>query len=99
VLPRSPENPLHSHPVETSILDVEQPEYDEQTVTDTQYVLDGPQRITSIARAFLNAHPQKAYYFDLKSLYKDFTSEENFDWIVSKRKGEPILIAKTGIAS
>ncbi len=52
-----------------------------------EYILDGQQRITSIARVFLNAIPKNpkkekesyAFYFDLKSMYKDFKSG---DWIV-----------------
>lgn len=51
------------------------------------YILDGQQRMTSIARVFLDAHPTKNYYFDLKKMYEHFSSE-NPNWIVSRVRGK-----------
>lgn len=34
------------------------------------YILDGQQRTTAISRVFLNAHPSKDCYFDLKQLFR-----------------------------
>jgi hypothetical protein len=55
----------------------------------TQYVLDGQQRLTSIARVFLNGHPKKNYYFDLKLMYDEFDSDEqDKNWIVVRKRGQ-----------
>jgi len=55
----------------------------------TQYVLDGQQRLTSIARVFLNGHPKKNYYFDLKLMYDEFDSDEqDKNWIVVRKRGK-----------
>ena len=49
------------------------------------YILDGQQRTTSIARVFLNSHPNKIYYFDLKKIL-DVHPKEETSWIcVHKR--------------
>ncbi|NKC14373.1 MAG: DUF262 domain-containing protein [Gammaproteobacteria bacterium] len=60
--------------------------YDEPG-SESYYVLDGQQRLTSIARVFLDAHPRQNYYFDLKKMHEVF-SEENTAWIVSRRRGK-----------
>lgn len=54
----------------------------------TQYVLDGQQRLTSIARVFLNAHPKKNYYFDLKVMHDRFYREDSTDWILERDRGQ-----------
>ena len=41
------------------------------------YVLDGQQRITSIARIFLGLDPKKEYYFDLLSMLVERFPEDN----------------------
>lgn len=51
------------------------------------YILDGQQRITSIGRVFLNAHPQKVYYFDLKRMLDEHRSEET-TWIKTRARGK-----------
>ena len=49
--------------------------------TDEEYyILDGQQRTTSIARVFLDAHPKKVYYFDLKEILDKHDKEET-SWI------------------
>jgi hypothetical protein len=53
----------------------------------TQYVLDGQQRLTSIARVFLNAHPKKNYYFDLKLMHDEFHLDQDKNWIISRKRG------------
>ena len=54
------------------------------------YILDGQQRTTSIARVFLNAHPTKLYYFDLKRMLELHHKEET-SWIrvMQRRKTQP----------
>ena len=56
--------------------------------TDVQsYILDGQQRTTSIGRVFLNAHPEKVYYFDLKLMLEAHPSEE-MTWIRIRNRGK-----------
>lgn len=50
---------------------------------DSYYILDGQQRLTSIARVFLDAHPQRNYFFDLKMMHEAFIQEDT-SWIVSR---------------
>lgn len=51
------------------------------------YILDGQQRITSIARVFLNAHPGKCYYFDLKQML-ELRGKEDTAWIRERQRGK-----------
>lgn len=55
--------------------------------SESYYVLDGQQRLTSLARVFLDAHPKRNYYFDLQRMYKHF-ARENPSWIVSRVRGK-----------
>ncbi len=55
--------------------------------SESYYVLDGQQRLTSIARVFLDAHPIRNYYFDLKKMHEVF-NDENPSWIVSRARGK-----------
>lgn len=56
--------------------------------TDVEsYILDGQQRTTSIARVFLNAHPRKLYYFDLKLIFELHGKEET-SWIRVRQRGK-----------
>ncbi|ELY5851361.1 DUF262 domain-containing protein, partial [Cronobacter turicensis] len=48
---------------------------------EAYYVLDGQQRLTSLARVFLNAHPHKSYYFDLYKMHYSFVNEDS-SWII-----------------
>jgi hypothetical protein len=63
-----------------------QEEFDEPS-SESYYVLDGQQRLTSIARVFLDAHPSRNYYFDLKKMHEVFDSESP-SWIVSRMRGK-----------
>lgn len=58
MLSQNPEVPLQSRPIEAEIrgLDSVNGENDEMG-TEIYYVLDGQQRLTSIARIFLNSIP------------------------------------------
>lgn len=59
---------------------------DEDNVRDAEsYILDGQQRTTSIARVFLNSHPTKEYYFDLREMW-DLRHEEGDSWIRTRRR-------------
>jgi hypothetical protein len=44
--------------------------------TDVFYVLDGQQRLTSLARTFLNADPKRVFYFDLLEMRKAFRADD-----------------------
>lgn len=59
---------------------------DENVADVESYILDGQQRITSIARVFLNAHPMELYYFDLKLLFELHEREET-SWIKIRKRG------------
>ena len=54
---RSIEAEIHSSENNSQMNNVDDNEY---------YILDGQQRLTSIARVFLNADLKRCYYFDLK---------------------------------
>lgn len=56
-------------------------------VEDEYYVLDGQQRLTSIARVFLDADPKKCYYFDLKKILDSHEKEED-SWIACPNRGK-----------
>ncbi|MFI0400711.1 MAG: DUF262 domain-containing protein [Thiolinea sp.] len=60
---------------------------------DSYYILDGQQRLTSIARVFLDAHPNRNYFFDLKLMHEIF-SQEDFSWIVSRTRSNKNLERK-----
>lgn len=62
---------------------------DSESKINLQYVLDGQQRLTAVARVFLNAHPDKNYYFDLKKMYEFFDSDvDNTSWIIIRKRGK-----------
>lgn len=54
-------------------------------INNIQYLLDGQQRITSIAKIFCNMDEKKIYYFDLFSILSEFHPE---DEIVLMTKGK-----------
>jgi hypothetical protein len=58
--------------------DLNDPDSSNIASKDSSLVLDGQQRITSIARVFLNADPKSSYYFDLKEMLEIFSKQENF---------------------
>ena len=90
ILDKKPDLPLASRSIQATIRDGYPPdglfnEVERQTETES-YILDGQQRTTSIARVFLNAHPTKLYYFDLKAIWK-LHREEETSWIRSRIRG------------
>ncbi len=59
----------------------------DEPTSESYYVLDGQQRLTSIARVFLDAHPKINYYFDLKQMHHCF-QDGNLSWIVTRMRGQ-----------
>ena len=91
ILDKEPDLPLASRSIEAEIREGYPPgglfgNADRQAATES-YILDGQQRTTSIARVFLNAHPKKLYYFDLKSMYESHNEEET-SWIRVRARGK-----------
>ena len=89
ILNKNPELPLASRSIEAEIRDGYPPSEILNDVHQTEvesYILDGQQRTTSIARVFLNAHPKKLYYFDLKSILEVHDREET-SWICVRSRG------------
>jgi hypothetical protein len=89
VLAKSPEVQLQSRSVEASIIN-DDPDYidnPDESGQEIHYVLDGQQRLTSIARVFLNANKSRNYYFDLRKIHEGFSDEET-DWVVVRQKGK-----------
>ena len=94
ILDKKPDLPLASRSIQATIREGYPPdafinEVERQTEAES-YILDGQQRTTSVARVFLNAHPTKLYYFDLKAMQESHRAEET-SWIrsVTRRKTEP----------
>lgn len=89
VLAKSSEVQLQSRSVEATIIN-DDPDYidnPDESGQEIHYVLDGQQRLTSIARVFLNANKSRNYYFDLRKIHEGFTDEET-DWVVVRQKGK-----------
>jgi hypothetical protein len=91
VLGRNDDVPLKSRKLNANYppkedTDISSDSFDEPT-SESYYVLDGQQRLTSIARVFLDAHPDRNYYFDLKKMHHHF-ADENPTWIVSRSRGK-----------
>lgn len=89
-LARKPDLPLNTRSIEAAIREGYPPDGTilEKTATDEEfYILDGQQRTTSIARVFLNAHPTKLYYFDLKRML-ELPEREETTWIRTRRRGK-----------
>ena len=84
ILDKKPDLPLASRDIQATIREGYPPDdffKEEERQTETEsYILDGQQRTTSIARVFLNAHPAKHYYFDLKAMWESHREEET-SWI------------------
>jgi hypothetical protein len=93
LLTKMPNFPLDSREIEAVIRDGFPPD-DQLADTENKsaeifYILDGQQRTTAIARVFLNAHPNKIYYFDLKKLYESYKSEET-TWISMRARDKNV---------
>lgn len=92
VLDKKSDLPLASRSIEAEIRDGYPPDdildtAEEHTSEIESYILDGQQRTTSIARVFLNAHPNKSYYFDLKAVLELYRQEET-SWICMRARGK-----------
>ena len=90
LLAKSPDLKLSSRHIEAEIAqdcsDKLESKAQTSEVDEEYYILDGQQRTTSIVRVFLNVHPEKCYYFDLKSMLKSHPKEET-SWIIVKQCG------------
>lgn len=91
ILDKKPDLPLASKSIQATFREGYPPddlfnEGERQTETES-YILDGQQRTTSIARVFLNAHPKKLYYFDLKAMWESHRTEET-SWIRLRAGGK-----------
>jgi len=93
ILDKEPDLPLASRSIEAEIRSdyppddiIDNGEQGHQTDVES-YILDGQQRTTSIARIFLNAHPKKLYYFDLKEMLELHYKEET-SWIRIRARGK-----------
>ena len=90
LLTRKPDLPLNTRSIEAEIREEYPPDgiIPDKTATDEEfYILDGQQRTTSIARVFLNAHPKRLYYFDLKQMLELHEREET-SWIRTRKRGK-----------
>lgn len=92
LLDKKPELALASRSIEAEIRDDYPP--NDSFMADSRgraevesYILDGQQRTTSIARVFLNAHPRKLYYFDLKRIL-ELHDKEDTSWIRIRSRGK-----------
>lgn len=91
LLARKAELPLTTRSIEAEIREGYPPDGsipEDKTNTDEEsYILDGQQRTTAIARVFLNAHPKKLYYFDLRRMLELHEREET-SWIRARQRGK-----------
>ncbi len=91
ILGKNEEVPLKSRKLDANyppkVGDEVSPESFDEPTSESYYVLDGQQRLTSIARVFLDAHPRRNYYFDLNKMHQYF-KDENPCWIVSRARGK-----------
>ena len=95
VLEENPELVLQSRTIEAEIQAQEELAPGQETERRNRFlVLDGQQRLTSLARVFLDADPTRNYYFDLKEMTTAFANDEPPDdvsYIVyrNRRKNNP----------
>lgn len=92
LLARKPDLRLYARSIEAEIREEYPPDEtipDKPETDEKFYILDGQQRITSIARVFLNAHPKDIYYFDLKRMFKLHEREER-SWIRRSQRGKKV---------
>ncbi|MVF20310.1 DUF262 domain-containing protein [Methylocaldum sp. BRCS4] len=91
ILGKNDEVPLKSRKLDATyppkLEDCDETECFDEPTSESFYVLDGQQRLTSIARVFLDAHPNRNYYFDLKKMFEVFDSEDS-GWVVSRLRGK-----------
>ena len=90
LLAKNPDLKLSTRRIEAVIREGYPPDGTVQSSVESDeeyYILDGQQRITSTARVFLNAHPAKLYYFDLKTILEEHDRQET-SWIRIRRRGK-----------
>ena len=90
LLARKEDLPLATRNIEAEIRDecpLNGSIHDSAEKDDELYILDGQQRTTSIARVFLNSHPSKIYYFDLKRMLDEY-HHEDISWIRDRKRGK-----------
>ena len=91
LLAKSPALELSTRNIEAVISEGEvpddRPSASAGNTDEEYYILDGQQRTTSIARVFLNAHPKKLYYFDLKAILEEHGRGET-SWIRVHQRGK-----------
>jgi len=87
ILDKEPNFQLASRSIEAEIRSDFSTDDDEYQSDTESYILDGQQRTTSIARVFLNAHPEKLYYFDLKAMLELHPQEEPL-WVCTRPRGK-----------
>jgi hypothetical protein len=97
LIEKSPNIKLASRSVDAVIREADEVEENDQQTEESMpnksFVLDGQQRLTSIARVFLNASSKRTYYFDLRAMYESFV-DESPEWIKSHSKGKDEPITK-----
>jgi NADH:ubiquinone oxidoreductase subunit C len=91
LLTKSPELALRSRGIEAVIREGYPPDEvlnrPSEATAEHFYVLDGQQRLTSMARVLLNAHPTKTYYFDLRALLDAYPKDEA-TWVAIRARGK-----------
>ena len=87
LLEKNPELQLASRRIEAELREADDMDTtDPSSAIDAEsYILDGQQRITSLARVFMNAGIRVAYYFDLRAILEEFGSE-SLEWIKTRRR-------------
>ncbi|CAK8713723.1 MAG: hypothetical protein CDV28_101145 [Candidatus Electronema aureum] len=85
VMAKNEQLPMHSRYIDATI-DISSVEED-KGADNIFYVLDGQQRLTSIARVFLNGDKNRTFYFDLKKMIEGIIDkDDDTSWIVTRSK-------------
>ncbi|WP_446010995.1 DUF262 domain-containing protein [Candidatus Electrothrix sp.] len=84
VMEKNEQLPMHSRYIDANIDSDDQCEQYSDT-DNISYVLDGQQRLTSIARVFLNADSKRTFYFDLKKMVIGIVDkDDDTSWIATR---------------
>ncbi|WP_420208084.1 GmrSD restriction endonuclease domain-containing protein [Candidatus Electronema sp. JC] len=86
VMAKNEKLPMHSRYIDANIdSDDSCEQYNDSD--NIFYILDGQQRLTSIARVFLNADINRTFYFDLKKMVIGIVDkDDDTSWIVTRAK-------------
>ncbi len=90
LLASNPELPLSARPIMAAIRDEDSTGdnvSDSAAKDDEYHILDGQQRITSIAHVFLDAHPTQRYYVDLRKILEKHHDRVESSWIIARQRG------------